>query len=238
MRAAIAFAVAIAIAVGMAIFTTLYQRAHQPTVDVLGMCIPKSRVISYMKPGLRMLLLSHGDFDTISGPWALVTFTPSDMMKAIPGWTSHQSGADNLTVGIEEDVPSNRKGIISDTTPKMYELTGDYKRAKVTELGHSGLFKVVAGGTPGPSDSWELLLVDPRKKNKPPVAAQQLWDAGTCFYASPTIQFTPFCALHYVDNGLLFNVTVTGNNILLTRQLDAFLSRKVHEWRAACHANS
>lgn len=189
------------------------------------------------------LLLSHGDFDPISGPWVYVSFTPHEMMNAIPGWKDYRSDGEthngrkvSLEVGIEEDVPFNRKGMISNATPEMYELTGPYKHAKVAKLGDSGLFKVVAGGTPGPNDSWELLFVDPRSKNKPPVEALHQWDAGTCFYASPARHATPFCFLNYVDHGLLFELSVNGKNVLLTRQVDEFLSRKVHEWRAACHA--
>ena len=242
MKAGPLFAVAIAIAIGMAIFTAHYQKRHPAKVEVLGMCIPKSRVASVMKPGLTMLLLSHGDFDPIHGPWVDVVFTPREMMEAIPGWTNYRGRAArhdgqriSLEVGIEEDVPFNRKGINSHATPAMYELAGAYKQAKVTELGHSGLFKVMYGGTPGPNDSWELLFVDPRSKNKPPVEALHQWDAGTCFYASPTRHVTPFCFLDYVDHDLLFNVSVNGKNILLTRQVDAFLSREVHEWRVACH---
>ncbi|MGH9438089.1 MAG: hypothetical protein ACRD22_09380 [Terriglobia bacterium] len=246
MKAVLLFAIAIAITVGMAIYTTHYQKAHTPKVEVLGMCIPKSHVAEVMNSGLTILLLSRSDFDPISGPWVDVYFTPREMMRAIPGWTNYRGDGEShdklqvaLEVPISEDVPWNHKGIISNATPEMYELTGPYKQAKVSELGHSGLFKVVEGGKPGPNDSWELLFIDPRDKNKPPVEALHLWwDAGTCFYASPTRHITTFCFLHYVNQRLIFRATLKGKNILLTRQVDAFLSRKVHEWRAACHTKT
>jgi len=51
------------------------------------------------------------------------------------------------------------------------------------------------------------------------------------FYRDDTEPAT--CLLNYADQGVTFDASVDGKNIPLIRQVDAFLSKKVHEWRAA-----
>lgn len=244
MKAVIAFTVAIAIAVGMAIVTTQYQKKHPPRVHLLGLCIPKSRVSIVVKQGgLASYMLNHnGHLDKTSGSWTNVYFRPREMMKAIPGWTGYRWDPDNqiklrigLTVGISADVPMNR-GRLTPILRNIYALKGAYKDAHVEELGHSGLYKVQSTSEHGDLAGWELLFVDPRSKSKPPVTAWRQWDAGGCGAGIPSQHLPPSCILNYGDLGVAFDVSVDGKNILLTRQVDAFLSRKVHEWRAACHA--
>lgn len=246
MKAAILFSIAIAVAVGMAIFTAQYQKVNPPRVKVLGLCIPKSRVNIVVRSGspISAALNRIAHLDKTSGSWTNVSFTPREMMKAIPGWTGYRWDSDaqsklhiGLTVGISADVPMNR-GRLTQVLRNIYALKGSYKGARVQELGQSGLYKVQALSEHGALASWELLFVDPRDPNKPPVTAWRKWDAASCGSGSKSQNLPVYCLLNYGDQGVTFDGPVDGKNILLIRQVDAFLSRKVREWRAACHTTS
>jgi|GEM_PF-2864962 len=245
LKAPLLFAATIAVATGLAVYTSAYQKAHPPQVRVLGMCIPESRVSMVSPPGPSGpfgLALSQMHLDKTSGAWVTVYFTPREMMKAVPGWTGYRWDRDihfklriGLVVGMSADVPLN-SGRLTNATRQIYALKGPYKDARVSRLGDTGLYKVETRSKPHPMGSWALLWVNPRDKNKPPVEAWRRWDAAMCFY--PEDQTPTTCGLNYATQGVTFDVWVDGKNILLTRKVEAFLSRKVHEWRSACHAKS
>ncbi len=230
------FIFVLVVCLGATAVTAYSAKADGGRVQWHGLCIPAGKV-SHLNPNSPLRrMMSQAGMDQTGGGSVTVTFSPDEMMKAIPGWTGYVPSPYGgpklrklLVVGFLPNTPTNSGGL-TNILRDMYTLRGDYAGAKVTELGHSGVYKVQKKDDPW---TWSLLLIDPRNARKPPVEDVNKWYAGDCGGDGVN---TGSCDLGYEAEGFVFDIGVEAPNIKYTREVDALLSKKVRKWRAACKA--
>jgi len=227
------FKILLAVCLGAAVITASSAKADGGRVQWHGLCIPAGKA-SRLNPNSSLgQMMSQAGMDKTSGGSVTIEFGPDEMMKAIPEWTGYVPSPyggpklrETLVVGLSPDTPSNSGGL-TNILREMYALRGAYANAEVTELGHSGLYKVQKKDDPW---TWSLLLVDPRGAGKPPVEEVNKWYAGDCSGKGHNLG----CDLGYQAEGFAFDIEIDAPNIQYAREVDAFLSKKVQEWHAAC----
>jgi len=225
---------------GAAAVTAGSARADGGRVQWHGLCIPAGKVSHLNSNSPLGKMLSQQPMDQTSGGWISVEFSPDEMMKAIPGWTGYVPSPYGgpklrkaLVVGLSSDTPAN-SGRLTAILRETYSLQGPYRGAKVTEIGDSGLYRVQSSTEHGPLAYWSLLFVDPRASQKPPVENVHKWYAGECTEGDHEQGLKTACDINYSNQGLAFDLSLSGENIKYAREVDVFLSKKIHEWRAAC----
>jgi len=207
-----------------------------------GLCIPAGKV-SHLNPNSPLgKMMPQAGMDRTSGGAVTVEFSPEEMMKAIPGWTGYVPDPNGgaklqrwLVVGLSLATPTN-SGRLTNILRETYSLQGPYKGAKVVEIGGSGLYRVQSTAEHGPLADWSLLFIDPRANQKPPVENVHKWYTGECIDGDQGQDLETSCEMNYSDQGFTFDLSLNGANIKYAREVDAFLSKKVREWRAACKA--
>lgn len=234
LKAALLFSVAISVSPALA-----HDQAKNPhPVAWHGLCIPETQDADYPKPGNHNLdVFSHWYIGKTHGDWLGLFFPLDEITTAIPGWNPDTPYSDLTQGGLAVEFAADAtvvKSNLPDYIQDLYALKGLYKDATVEELGQSGLFKV-QNQSESASEVFQLLLTDPRKANKPSLVAWPYWYAGFCEDRS-TLHLPNQCHVSYADQGIAIEFSLKGNDIMFVRQVDAFLSRKVHEWRTACHA--
>jgi hypothetical protein len=218
---------------GLVMISGCPAKAGSKLVRWHGLCIPASKV-SQLNPNSPLgRMLSQSNMDVTVGGHITVEFSPEEMMKAIPDWKGHVYDPDTgirlregLVVGISPDNPVN-SGRLTDALRQIYSLSGRYANAKVSEINNSGLYKVQEANE---EHTWDMLLVDPRSKNKPPIEEVGEWYAGVCGSFSGPVG----CNIGYSSGGFSFDISMNGPNFVHVRQIDAFLTQKIKEWQAAC----
>lgn len=225
----------LAVCLSTAAVTGCSAKADGGRVQWHGLCIPAGKASRLNANSPLGKMMSQAGMDQTSGGSVTVEFSPDEMMKAIPGWTGYVPSPyggpklrEALVVGLSPDTRNNSGGL-TNILREMYALRGAYANAKVAELGHSGVYKVQKKDDPW---TWSLLLVDPRNAGKPPVEQVNKWYAGDCSGQGHNLG----CDLGYQVEGFAFDIEIGAPNIKYAREVDAFLSKKVQEWRAACKA--
>lgn len=206
-----------------------------PRIFWHGMCIPASQLkIPNPSPPTD---LDHSAYypGQTRGHWVYAHIPPRELEKAIPQWVEKpRQSVPGMDVFMAYDIPIVG-GHLPTFAHNLYTLDGPYIDAKVIKLGHSGLYEVKpAFRYPGDIKKRMLLKIDPRVSHKPPITEWHRWYAGTCIAYKESQHYPTQCTFNYASQGIAFAYFVLGKNFRLYRQIDAFLARKVHEWRAAC----
>lgn len=215
--------------------TTAHEHApNLPRIFWHGMCIPASQ-LKIPNPSSTHLARTPSYPGQTRGRWVYVHIPPRELEKVIPQWIEKRRQAvPGMDVFMAYDLPIVG-GHLPDFAYNLYSLDGPYLGAKVIKSGLSGLYEIKpAFRYPGDTRRRMLLTIDPRASQKPPITAWHQWYAGACIINKESQRYPTQCTFSYASHGIAFAYFVLGNNFLLYRKIDDFLSRKTREWRTAC----